>query len=211
MSEKPPNFVKVITFWAVFAIRYLVASLPTQKNLKFAEKNWNFLGGQNELALMTLSRNSKKLTKFRQSEHMFVNFRLQASSPVRSYPKKANFCRKLQFFMGGWKELTLMTLSRNIGKITKVRQSQHIFGNFCLQASTCIHTYPQKVKFCRNLQIFEGDQKELTSMTRPQIVGKRSKIHPSEHIFGNFSFQESSCIHSYPKIINFCRKIQNFV
>ena len=114
------------------------------ETIKVWWKKSNFLGGQKELALMTLSRNSKKLTKTRRIEHMFVNFRLQASSPVRSYPIKANYCRKLQFFLGGWKELTLMTLSQTIGKITKVRQKEHIFGSFCHQASSCIHSNPKK-------------------------------------------------------------------
>ena len=198
---------------------------------------------------------------------MFVIFRLPASSPVRSYPKRTNFFRKLQFFVGGWKELSLMTLSRNIGKLNKVRQSEHIFSTFSIQASTCInshtkisifcrimqtfeggqneltlmtlsqksrktnknfkvntlsailafkhpvaHTATQKtVGFCREMQIFEGDQKERTSMTRSQNVEKISKLRQSEHIFGNFSFQATSCIHSYPKIITFCRKVQILV
>ena len=144
MLEKSPKFVKVKTFSAVFAIKLLVASIPTQKQLKFAEKKSFFLGGQNELALMTPSRNSKKLTKIRQIEHMFVNFRLQASSPVRSYPIISNCGRNLQFFPCGWKELTLTTLSRNIGKISNVRQSEDTFGSFCHQASSCIHSYPKK-------------------------------------------------------------------
>ena len=143
-SRKIPNFVKVNTFLAVFAIKHLVASNPTLKFLTFAEKKSNFSGWQNELALMTLSRISKKLTKIRQREHMFVKFTFEASSPVRSYPKKANFCRKLQFFVGGCKELTLMTLSRKSGKITKVRQSEHILINFSLQASSCIHSHTKK-------------------------------------------------------------------
>ena len=111
------------------------------KTFEFWWKKSNILGGQKELPLMTLSGNSKKLTKTRQIEHMFVNFRLQATSPVRSYPIIANYCRKLQFFLGGWKELSLMTLSRNIGKITKVRQSEHNFGIFSLQSPTCIHSH----------------------------------------------------------------------
>ena len=115
------------------------------KTIEVCRKKSIFLSGQNELALMTPSRNSKKLTKIRQIEHMFVNFRLQASSPVRSYPITANYCRKLQFFLGGWKELTLMTLSRNSGKIIKVFQSEHFFVSFCHQASSYIHSYPKKI------------------------------------------------------------------
>ena len=75
-------------------------------------------------------------------------------------------------------------------------KSEHIFGHFCLQASTCIHSFPKKVNFSQKLQTFEGDQKELTSKTWSQIVGKISKIRQSEYIFGNFSFQASSCLHS---------------
>ena len=64
----------------------------------------------------------------------------------------------------------------------------------------------KKVNFCQKLQIFEGDQKEITSMSRSQNVEKIRKIRQSEHIFGNFSFQASSCFHSYPKIITFAEK-----
>ena len=39
----------------------------------------------------------------------------------------------MQIFVGGQKELTLMSLSRNIGKVTKVRQSEHIFVNSSLE------------------------------------------------------------------------------
>ena len=56
------------------------------------------------------------------------------------------------------------------------------------------------------MQIFVDDQNERTSMTRSQNFGKIRKIRRSEHIFGNFSFQASSCIHSYPKIITFAEK-----
>ena len=138
------------------------------KTIKVCRKKSNFLVGQNELALMTLSRNSEKFTKLRQIEHMFVNFRLQASSPVRSYPIIANYCRKLQFFLGGWKELTLMTLSRNNEKITKVLQSEHIFVNPSLEASSFIHSYAKIFKFCWKVQIFLGGQSELTLMTLSQ-------------------------------------------
>ena len=112
----------------------------------------------------------------------------------------------MQFLVGGWKELTFMTLSQKIRKITKVGQSEHIFVISSLEASSCIHSFPKKVNFSQKLQTLEGDQKELTSKTWSQIVGKISKIRQSEHIFGNFSFQASSCFHSYPKIITFAEK-----
>ena len=46
----------------------------------------------------------------------------------------------VQIFVGGQKELTLVTLMQNSAKITKFRQSEHIFGNFSLQPSGYIHS-----------------------------------------------------------------------
>ena len=99
-----------------------------------------FVGGQKELTLVTLMQNSAKITKFRQSENIFGNFSLQASRCIHSYPKLINFRLKVQFFVGGQKKLTLVTLMRNSAKITKFRQSEHIFGTFSLQASSCIYS-----------------------------------------------------------------------
>ena len=99
-----------------------------------------FVGGQKELSLATLMRNKAKITKFRQSEHIFGSFSLQASSYIHSLPKKLNFRQKVQFFVGGQKELNLVTLMRNKAKITKFRQSEHIFGNFSLQPPSYIHS-----------------------------------------------------------------------
>ena len=99
-----------------------------------------FVGGQKELNLVTLMENSAKITKFRQSEHIFGNFSLQPSSYIHSYPKLTNFRHKVQIFLGGQKELTLVTLMQNSAKITKFHQSEHIFGNFSLQASRWIHS-----------------------------------------------------------------------
>ena len=84
-------------------------------------------------------RNSAKITKFRQSEHIFGNFSLQASSYIHSYPKLINFRQKVQFIVGGQNELTLVTLRQNSAKITKLHQSEHIFGNFSLQSTSYIH------------------------------------------------------------------------
>ena len=42
----------------------------------------------------------------------------------------------VQIFVGGQKELTLVTLMQNSAKLTKFSQNQHIFGNFSLQASS---------------------------------------------------------------------------
>ena len=99
-----------------------------------------FVGGQKELILVTLMQNSAKITKFCQSEHIFGIFGLQSPSYIHSYPKILNFPQKLHNFVGGQKELSLVTLTRNSANITKFRKSEHIFGNFNLQASSCIHS-----------------------------------------------------------------------
>ena len=46
----------------------------------------------------------------------------------------------VQIFVGGQKELTLVTLMQNSAKITKFRQSENIFGNFSVQASSYTHS-----------------------------------------------------------------------
>ena len=97
-----------------------------------------FVGGQKELTLVTLMQNSAKITKFRQSEHIFGNFSLQPPSYSHSLPKKLNFRQKVQIFVGGQKELTLVTLMQNSAKITKFCQNEHIFGNFSLQPPSYI-------------------------------------------------------------------------
>ena len=88
---------------------------------------------------MTLVQNSAKITEFRRSQHFFGNFSLQASNYIHSYPKLINFRQKVQIFVGGQEELTLVTLMQNSPKNTKFRQSEHIFNNFSLQASIYIH------------------------------------------------------------------------
>ena len=75
-------------------------------------------------------RNRAKITKFRQSEHFFGNFSLQASSCIHSYPKLINFREKVQIFVGDQKELTLVTLMQNSANITKFCQSEHNFRQF---------------------------------------------------------------------------------
>ena len=99
-----------------------------------------FVGGQKDLTLVTLMQNSPKNTKLRQSEHIFGNFSLQASSYIHSYPKLINFCQKVKNFLGGQKELTLVTLMQNSPKNTKLRQSEHFLGNFSLQPFSYIHS-----------------------------------------------------------------------
>ena len=92
-------------------------------------------------------QNSAKITKFRQSEHIFGNFSLQPPSYIHSLPKKLNFRQKVQIFVGGQKEKTFVTLMQNSAKITKFRQSEHIFGNFSLQSPSYIHSLPKKNQF----------------------------------------------------------------
>ena len=99
-----------------------------------------FVGGQKELTLVTLMQNSPKITKFRQSQHIFGNFSLQASSYIHSQPKRLNFRQKVQFFVGGQKELTLVNLKQNSAKIIRFRHCEHIFRNFSLQPSSYIHS-----------------------------------------------------------------------
>ena len=117
-----------------------------------------------------------KITQFRQSEHIFGSFCHQASSCIHSYPKKFEVCRKKINFLVGQNELALMTLSRNKEKSTKVRQSEHIFLNSSLEASSFIHSYPKIFKCCRKVQIFVGGQNELTLMTLSQNSRKNNKI-----------------------------------
>ena len=148
---------------------------------------------------MNLSQNVKKITQFRRSEHIFGSCCHQASSCIHSYPKTIKVWWKKSNFLGGQKELALMTLSRNSKKLTKTRQIELMFVNFILQASTCIHSYPKIVNFCRKMQNFGGDQEELTWMTRSQNVRKISKNRQTEHIIGNISLKASTCIHSYLK------------
>ena len=85
-------------------------------------------------------QNSAKITKFRQNEHIFGNFSLQASNYIHFQPKVLNFRRKVLLFVGGHKELTLVTLMQNSGKINKFRRSEHIFGYLSLQPPSYIHS-----------------------------------------------------------------------
>ena len=116
---------------------------------------------------MTLTRTSAKITKFCQSEHIVGNFSLQPPSYIHSLPKILNFRQKVQNFVGGQKELTLVTLTK-----------------------------PKLINFRQEVQIFVGGQKELTLVTLMQNSAKITKFRQSEHIFGNFSLQQSSYIHS---------------
>ena len=70
-----------------------------------------FVGGQKELILVTLMQNSAKITQFCQSEHIFGIFSLQPPIYIHCQPKILNFRQKLHIFVGGQKELTLVTLT----------------------------------------------------------------------------------------------------
>ena len=78
-----------------------------------------FIGGQNELTLVTLLQNSTKITKIRQTEDILGKFGLQASSCIHFWLKRlktVSSCRKKQLFVGGQNQLTLVTLLQNSAK-----------------------------------------------------------------------------------------------
>ena len=96
--QKSPRFVKVNTIFAILAFNHRVTSVPYQKKLNFRQKVQIFVGGQKETTLVTLMQNSAKITKFRQSEHIFGNFGLQSPSYIHSLPKKNSiFAKKCNF------------------------------------------------------------------------------------------------------------------
>ncbi len=115
-----------------------------------------FVGGQNELTLVTLLQNSAKITKNSHTEDILGKFGLQASGCIHFWLKTVSSCRKMQIFVGGQNELTLVTLLQNSAKITKHRHTEDILGKFGLQASSCIHFWlknsqflPKNANFCR--------------------------------------------------------------
>ena len=148
-----------------------------------------FVGGQNELALVTLLQNSAKITKIRQTEDILGKFGLQASSCIPFRLKTVSSCRKMQIFVGGQNELTLVTLLQNSAKITKIRQTEDILGKFGLQASSCIPFWLKTVSSCRKMQIFVGGQNELTLVTLLQNSAKITKIRHTEDILVNLVFK----------------------
>ena len=181
------------------------------KTVSSCRKMQIFVGGQNELALVTLLQNSAKITKIRQTEDILGKFGLQASSCIPFWLKTVSSCRKMQIFVGGQTELTLVTLLQNSAKITKIRQTEDILGKFGLQASSCIPFWLKTVSFCRKMQIFVGVQNELTLVTLLQNSAKITKIRQTEDILGKFALQASSCIHFWLKTVSSCRKMQIFV
>ena len=175
----------------------------------FRRKVQMFVGGQNELTMVTLTQNSAKFTNCRQCEHIFGIVSLQASSCILFYHKMSTFRRKVQIFVGGQSELFLVTLMQNGAKIDKFCQREHIFGNFSLQASSCIHSPPKILNFLRKVQFLVGGQSELTLVTLMQNSAKINKFRQSEYIVGILSLQASRCIHSYRKKSIFCKKSAN--
>ena len=72
-----------------------------------------------------------------------------------------------------------MTLLQNSAKITKIRQTEDILGEFGLQASSCIHFWLKRLKTvssCRRMHNFVGGQNELTLVTLLQNSAKITKI-----------------------------------
>ena len=191
--------------------------LKRLKTVSSCRKMQLFVGGQNELTLVTLLQNSAKITKIRQTEDILGNFGLQASSCIHFWLKRlktVSSCRKMQLFVGGQNQLTLVTLLQNSAKITQIRQTEDILGKFGLQASSCIPFWLKTVSSCRKMQIFVGGQNELTLVTLLQNSAKINKIRQTEEILGNFGLQASSCIHFWLKrlkTVSSCRKMQLFV
>ena len=78
-SAKIMQIVKLKTIWAELAFRHLFASKS-----QFLPKSANFLGGQNELTLVTLMQNSAKIIKNRQTEDNLGRIGFQASICIHS-------------------------------------------------------------------------------------------------------------------------------
>ena len=185
--------------------------LKRLKTVSSCRKMQIFVGGQNELTLVTLLQNSAKITKNRHTEDILGKFGLQASSCIHFWLKTVSSCRKMQIFVGGQNELTLVTLLQNSAKITKNCHTEDILGKFGLQASSCIHFWLKIVSSCRKMQIFVGGQNELTLVTLVQNSAKITKIRQTEDILGKFALQASSCIHFWLKTVSSCRKMQIFI
>ena len=163
---------------------------------------------------MTLLQNSAKTTEIRHTEDILGKFGLQASKCIHFWPKTVSSCRKMQIFVGGQNELTLVTLLQNSAKTTEIRHTEDIVGEFGLQASSCIHFWLKTVSSCRKMQIFVGGQNELTLVTLLQNSAKITKHRHTDDILGKFGLQASSCIHfrlKRLKTVSSCRKMQIFV
>ncbi len=84
-----------------------------------------FVGGQNELTLVTLLQNSAKITKNRHTEDILGKFGLQASSCIHFWLKTVNATRCLK-----------TKFTQNVFSVT-------IFGDFC----TILQESPKLVHF----------------------------------------------------------------
>ena len=205
------NILGKFGFQASSCIHFWLKRLKTVSSCR---KMHFFVGGQNELTLVTLLQNSAKITKIRQTEDILGKFGLQASSCTPFWLKTVSSCRKMQIFVGGQNELTLVTLLQNSSKINKIRQTEEILGNFGLQASSCILFWLKRLKtvsYCRKMQLFVGGQNQLILVTLLQNSAKITKIRQTEEILGKFALQASSCIHFWLKTVSSCRKMQIFV
>ena len=200
--------------FALYASSCIYFWLKRLKTVSSCRKMQIFVGGQNELTLVTLLQNSAKINKIRQTGEILGNFGLQASSCIHFWLKRlktVSSCRKMQLFVGGQNQLTLVTLLQNSAKITKIRQTEDILGKFALQASSCIHFWLKTVSSCRKMQIFVGGQNELTLVTLLQNSAKITKKCQTEDILGKFGLQASGCIPFWLKTVSSCRKMQIFV
>ena len=201
----------ILSEFALQASSCIHVWLKRLKTVSSCRKMQIFVGGQNELTLVTLLQNSAKITKNRHTEVILGKFGLQASSCIHFWLKTVSSYRKMQLFVGGQNELTLVTLLQNSAKITKIRQTEDILGKFRLQASSCIHFWLKTVSSSRKMQIFIGGQNELTLVTLLQNSAKITKIRQTEDILGKFGLQASSCIPFWLKTVSSCRKMQIFV
>ena len=98
----------------------------------------------------------------------------------------------MQIFVGGQNEQTLVTLVQNSAKITKIRHTEDILGEFALHASSCIHFRLKRLKTvssCRKMQIFVGGQNELTFMTLLQNSAKINKFVKLKTFWVNLLFK----------------------
>ena len=185
------------------------------KTVNSCRKMQIFVGGQNELTLVTLLQNRAKITKNCNTENILGKFGLQASSCIHFWLKRlktVSSCRKMQLFVGGQNELTLVTLLQNSAKINKIRQTEDILVNLVFKHLVASFFWLKTVSSCRKMQLFVGGQNELTLVTLLQNSAKITKIRQTEDILGIFGLQASSCIHFLaknsqflPKNANFCR------
>ena len=185
--EKSPKLVKVNTFLSILVLNDLVASIPSQ-HYQFLPKKASFCRWP-KWTLMTLKQSSGKKPNFVKVNTFSALLAFKHLLASILTQQNLKFAGKKSYFSGGQNELTLMNLSRNIGKITKVRQIEHIFGNFCLQASTCIHSYPKKSIFAENCNILRVTKRnELRGLDR-KMLEKSAKLVKVNTILATLAFK----------------------